>query len=144
MIPNSERTLILIKPDGIQRGLISTVIRKFQNKAFQLIALKLSNPPIQVFKEHYIEHQHKPFYNDTVQYMITGPVCIMVWEGIDVIAQSRKLNGATHPTQSDIGTIRGDYALDMARGIVHASDSIEAANREIKLWFNENEIVKYL
>ncbi|HEY3631946.1 MAG TPA: nucleoside-diphosphate kinase [Jatrophihabitantaceae bacterium] len=134
-----ERTLILIKPDGVARGLSGEVIRRVEAKGYRLVAVDLRVPTPDLLAEHYAEHLGKPFYEPLVQFMSSGPVIAVVAEGQRVIEGFRSLAGATEPTAAAPGTIRGDlgrdWGLPVVQNIVHGSDSPESAEREIKLWF---------
>lgn len=130
-----ERTYIMIKPDGVQRGLVGEIISRFERKGFKLQAMKLYQPPRSVLEEHYADLSSKPFFPGMIDYMQSGPVCCMVWEGSGAVVTGRKMLGATKPSDSDPGTIRGDYAIDVGRNICHGSDSVENAEKEIALWF---------
>lgn len=140
---NNERTFIAIKPDGVQRGLISNILSRFENKGYKLVGIKLVTPTENLLKQHYAEHVGKPFFPKMLSYMMSGPVLATVWEGKDAVKQGRSILGATNPLNSAPGTIRGDFALDMGRNVVHGSDSVESANREINLWFKKEELVDY-
>ena len=131
--PRLERTFIMIKPDGVQRGLIGPIIERFEKRGYKLNALKLFSPTKQLLEEHYAEHKGKGFFNDLVNYMLMGPVVCMIWEGLDIVKTGRKMLGATKPLNSEPGTIRGDFSIETGRNIVHGSDSVESAEREIKL-----------
>ena len=135
-----ERTFIAIKPDGVQRGLISEIIGRFERKGFKLVALKQLIPSRQLAGKHYGIHKERPFFDNLVDFISSGPVIAMVWEGPNVIVSARKLIGATKPVDSEPGTIRGDYAIDIGRNIIHGSDGQETANFEINLWFDETEL----
>ena len=135
-----ERTFIAIKPDGVQRGLISEIIGRFERKGFKLVALKQLIPSRQLAGKHYGIHKDRPFFDNLVDFISSGPVIAMVWEGPNVIVSARKLIGATKPVDSEPGTIRGDYAIDIGRNIIHGSDGQETANFEINLWFDETEL----
>ena len=135
-----QRTFIMVKPDGVQRRLVGEVIKRFEAKGFKLTALKLLNAPESLLRNHYAEHDGKPFFPKLLAYVGSGPVAAMVWEGTGVIAAARKLVGATKPLESEPGTIRGDFAIDVGRNIIHGSDGPEAAEREIALWFNEGVV----
>ncbi|CAI5529877.1 unnamed protein product [Closterium sp. Naga37s-1] len=135
-----ERSYIMIKPDGVQRGLVGEIITRFERKGFVLRGLKLFQCPEELAKEHYKELSEKPFYGKLVEYIISGPVVAMVWEGKGVVASARKLIGATNPLAAEPGTIRGDFAVEVGRNVVHGSDSIENGEREIGLWFKEGEL----
>jgi nucleoside-diphosphate kinase len=138
-----ERTYIMIKPDGVQRGLVSDIVRRFEQRGFKLVALKLTQPSKALLEEHYGQLKTKPFFPKLITYMTSGPVVAMVWEGRDVVATGRKMLGATNPLESVPGTIRGDYAIEVGRNICHGSDSVESADREIKLWFSPAEVIDW-
>jgi len=135
-----ERTFIMVKPDGVQRKHVGEVIRKFEDKGFKLVGMKLARPNKDQLESHYEEHRGKPFLPKLVDYMLMGPVAQMVFEGNGVIATGRKMLGKTKPLESDPRTIRGDWGVDSGRNICHGSDSIEAANREIGLWIKPEEL----
>lgn len=139
----NERTFIAIKPDGVQRGLISPIIGRFEQRGFKLVAIKLTSPSESLLREHYADLQEKPFFPGLLKYMTSGPVLATVWEGKDVVKQGRAILGATNPLQSAPGTIRGDYAIDVGRNVAHGSDSVESANKEIGLWFKKEELNEY-
>ena len=127
----------MIKPDGVQRSLIGKVIERFENKGYYLKGLKLLNVTKEHAEEHYVDLKSKPFYNGLVEYIVSGPVVAMVWEGKNVVATGRKIIGATNPLASEPGTIRGDFCIDVGRNIIHGSDAVESAKKEIQLWFPE-------
>ena len=135
-----ERTFIMIKPDGVQRGLVGDIIKRFETKGLKLVALKMSTPGKELFEKHYSDLSSKGFFAGLVTYASSGPVVAMVWEGHNAVVTGRKMLGATRPDDSAPGTIRGDYAIDVGRNIIHGSDSVDSANKEINLWFQENEI----
>ena len=137
---NQERTFIAIKPDGVQRGLISEIIGRFERKGFKLVALKQLIPSKELAQNHYGVHKERPFFNDLVNFISSGPVVAMVWEGSGVILSARKLIGATKPLDAEPGTIRGDLSIDVGRNIIHGSDGPDTAAFEIALWFNSDEI----
>jgi nucleoside-diphosphate kinase len=132
-----ERTFIMIKPDGVQRGLVGDIISRFEKKGFKLVAMKLEAPGKAKFEQHYADLSSKGFFAGLVQYAASGPVVAMVWEGHNVVLTGRKMLGATRPDDSAPGTIRGDFAIDVGRNVIHGSDSVESANKEIALWFGE-------
>lgn len=140
---STERTFIAIKPDGVQRGLISSILSRFENRGYKLVAIKLAQPTEALLREHYDDLQEKPFFPSLLSYMLSGPVLATVWEGKDVVKQGRAILGATNPLQSAPGTIRADFAIDMGRNVCHGSDSVESANKEIGLWFKKEELVDY-
>ncbi|RYM05393.1 nucleoside-diphosphate kinase [Sporolactobacillus sp. THM7-7] len=136
-----ERTFLMVKPDAVRRGLIGTIVSRFEAKGFKMIAGKLMVISDDLVKKHYQEHEGKPFYDDLIDFMTSGPVFAMVWEGEDVISLSRTMMGATDPKKALPGTIRGDFATLVNRNVIHGSDSPESAKREIKLFFNADELV---
>jgi nucleoside-diphosphate kinase len=132
-----EQTYIMIKPDGVQRGLVGEIIKRFETKGYTLRGLKIVNVERAHAETHYADLSSKPFFPALVDYIISGPVVAMVWEGKGVVLTGRKLIGATNPLNSEPGTIRGDFAIDMGRNIIHGSDAVESAKHEIALWFPE-------
>ena len=132
-----ERTYIMIKPDGVQRHLVGSITSRFEQKGYKLVALKLWAPPRDFMESHYEDLKDKGFFGGLIDYMVSGPVVSMVWEGVGVVKEGRKMLGATKPSDSAPGTIRGDYCVEVGRNICHGSDSVESANREIELWFPE-------
>ena len=133
-----EKSFVMMKPDAVARRLMGKILTRFEEKGLQLKAIKLMTISEDLAKEHYGEHSEKPFFNDLVEYITSGPVLAMVIEGEDAISLIRKMVGATNPQEADLGTIRGDYAVETGRNIIHASDAPESAEREIGLFFNEN------
>ncbi|MGQ9865985.1 MAG: nucleoside-diphosphate kinase [Pseudanabaenaceae cyanobacterium] len=138
-----ERTFIAIKPDGVQRGLVGEIIRRFEAKGFQLVGLKLVQVTRELAEKHYAEHRERSFFPGLVEFITSGPVVAMVWEGKGVIAASRKAIGKTNPLEADLGTIRGDFGVDLGRNIIHGSDAPDTAEREIALWFAPHEIASW-
>ncbi|XP_058203582.1 nucleoside diphosphate kinase 3-like [Rhododendron vialii] len=138
-----ERTFIAIKPDRVQRGLISEIISRFERKGFKLVAIKIVVPSKDFAKKHYHDLKERPFFNGLCDFLSSGPVIAMVWEGEGVIKYGRKLIGATDPQKSEPGTIRGDLAVVVGRNIIHGSDGPETAQDEIGLWFKPEELVSY-
>ena len=130
---NTEQSFIMIKPDGVQRGLVSRILGRFEDRGFKLVALKMLSPSEELLREHYQDLQSKPFFPGLLKYMLSGPVVATVWEGKDVVKTGRTILGATNPLASAPGTIRGDFALDVGRNVCHGSDSVESAQREISL-----------
>lgn len=126
----------MVKPDGVKRGLVGEIIQRFEQKGFKLVELKMLTPTRELAEEHYGVHRDKPFFAGVVDFISSGPVVATVWEGDDVIALSRKLVGATKPSEAAPGTIRGDYANSVGENLIHGSDSVENAEAEIKLWFS--------
>lgn len=138
-----EQTFIMIKPDAVQRNLIGVIVNRFEQKGFKLVAAKLMQVNDALAKEHYQEHVGKPFFQDLIQFITSGPVFAMVWEGENVIASARTMMGKTNPQEAVPGTIRGDYGVVTHRNIIHGSDSKESAIREINLFFKEEELITY-
>lgn len=136
-----EKTLILVKPDGVKRGLGGEIIRRFEQRGLTLAALKLLHISAAQAASHYEEHRDKPFFNQLLQYITSGPVIAMVVSGNNAIKVVRTMMGTTNPADAVPGTIRGDYALTMAENIIHGSDSHESAEREIALYFTAAEII---
>lgn len=135
-----ERTYVMIKPDGVHRGLVGTIIQRFEHRGYKLIALKMVTPSRELLENHYEDLKEKKFFPSLIEYMLMGPVVAMVWQGMSVVSTGRKIVGATNPLDSTPGTIRGDYCIDTGRNIIHASDKVEAAEREIGLWFTPAEV----
>lgn len=138
-----ERTFLAIKPDGVQRKLVGEIIRRFEAKGFTLVGLKLMNVSRELAETHYGVHKEKPFFPGLVNFITSGPVVGMVWEGKGVIASARKIIGATNPLNAEPGTLRGDFGVDVGRNIIHGSDAPETAEQEIKLWFKDEELVSW-
>jgi nucleoside-diphosphate kinase len=132
-----ERTLILIKPDAVERKLTGEILRRFENRGFAIIAMKMLTPSRPVAEEHYAEHKGKPFFGSLVDFLSGAPLVALVLEAPDAIALSRKTIGATKPADAAPGTIRGDLTVQLQQNLVHGSDSPESAARELKLWFPE-------
>jgi nucleoside-diphosphate kinase len=135
-----ERTLFLIKPDAVERRLIGEIIARFERRGFDVRGLKLVRVSEQQAAEHYVEHVGKPFYPELVEFITSGRVVAMVIEGVGAVAAVRSMMGATNPLDSAAGTIRGDYALDLGRNVVHGSDSPGSAAREIAIFFADGEL----
>ncbi|KAM9817388.1 NME/NM23 nucleoside diphosphate kinase 2a [Neosynchiropus ocellatus] len=138
-----ERTFIAIKPDGVQRCLIGEIIKRFEQKGFKLVGMKMLQPSEDLLMKHYADLKDLPFFPGLVKYMSSGPVVAMVWEGQGVVKTGRVMLGETKPQESKPGTIRGDFCIDVGRNIIHGSDSVDSANKEISLWFKEDELVTY-
>lgn len=136
-----ERTFLAVKPDGVQRQLVGEIIRRFESKGFTLVGLKLLKVSRELAEQHYGVHKERPFFPSLVNFITSGPVVAMVWEGEGVVASARKMIGATNPLNSEPGTIRGDYGINIGRNLIHGSDAIETAQYEIGLWFTESELV---
>lgn len=138
-----EKTFLMVKPDGVQRQLIGDIVARFERKGLQLVGAKLMTIPAEIAEQHYGEHKGKPFYGELVSFITSGPVFAMVWQGENVIELTRKMMGKTNPKDAEPGTIRGDYSMTVGQNIIHGSDSPESADREIALFFNQNELVEY-
>ncbi|RWR14978.1 nucleoside-diphosphate kinase [Siminovitchia fortis] len=138
-----EKTFLMVKPDGVQRELIGEIVSRFEKKGFQLIGAKLMNISNELAEEHYGEHKERPFFGELVEFITSGPVFAMVWQGENVIATARQMMGATNPAEAAPGTIRGDFGVTVGKNIIHGSDSPESAKREIGLFFNDSELIEY-
>ncbi|MES1025700.1 MULTISPECIES: nucleoside-diphosphate kinase [Chroococcaceae] len=138
-----ERTFLAIKPDGVQRGLVGEIISRFEAKGFTLVGLKFMQVSRELAEQHYGVHREKPFFAGLVEFITSGPVVAMVWEGDGVIAAARKMIGATNPLNAEPGTIRGDFGVDIGRNIIHGSDAPETATQEVSLWFKDEELVSW-
>lgn len=138
-----QKSFVMMKPDAVSRRLMGKILSRFEEKGLQVIAVKLMQIDEELAKTHYGEHTDKPFFEDLVTYITSSPSLAMVIKGEDAISTIRKMVGATNPLEADLGTIRGDFAMDTGRNIIHASDSPESAEREINLFFDENEICDY-
>ncbi|KAK5895554.1 hypothetical protein CgunFtcFv8_009238 [Champsocephalus gunnari] len=143
MAEQKERTFIAIKPDGVQRGIIGEVIKRFETKGFKLVGMKMLHAPQDLLEEHYIDLKERPFFPTLMKYMTSGPVVAMVWEGKGAVKTGRVMLGETNPADSKPGTIRGDFCIDVSKNIIHGSDSVDSANTEIALWFKEGDLCSY-
>lgn len=132
-----EKTLVLIKPDAVERKLVGQIIRIYEKKGLNITALKLIRPSVKIAEEHYSEHRDKSFFVELIKFITRSHVCAMIIEGKNVIETVRKINGSTDPLQADAGSVRGQFALSKSENSVHSSDSIESAEREINIWFPE-------
>ncbi|CAG5897628.1 unnamed protein product [Menidia menidia] len=162
----NERTFIAVKPDGVQRKLVGDIVRRFEKRGFKLVGLKLVQVQLVHFvlpllrfcmrygrlemeasehllREHYCNLKSKPFFNRLISYMSSGPVILMVWQGLDVVKTAHKMMGETNPAESQPGTIRGDYCVEVDKNLIHGSDSVESAQTEISLWFGQNELHRW-
>ncbi len=138
-----ERTFVMVKPDGVQRGIVGQVMERFESKGLKLVAAKFMRIDEELASKHYGEHEGKPFYEALVKFITSGPVLAMVWEGENSITTVRTVVGKTNPADAGPGTIRGDFGMTTGRNIIHASDSPASAEREINLFFQENEVLDY-
>ena len=133
----AERTFIMVKPDGVQRGIVGSIVSRFEAKGFQLLSLRQMSPSREHLEKHYADLSGKGFFASLINYMASSPVVAMVWAGDGVVAEGRKMLGATKPSESLMGTIRGDFCIDIGRNVCHGSDGPDAAEHEIALWFPE-------
>ena len=142
---NDERTFVMVKPDGVQRGLIGEIVSRFEDRGLKLVGAKFMQIDEELAHEHYGEHEGQPFFEGLVEFITSGPVFAMVWEGADATRQVRKMMGETDPAESPPGTIRGDLGLDLGHNVIHGSDhEDEGANeREIELFFDDSELVDW-
>src|SRR5437588_4801347 len=138
-----QRTLILIKPDGVQRRLVGTILQRFERKGLRLVALKLVQASRELAEKHYAVHKGKPFYESLLSFLTSGPTLAIVWEGREAVAVVRALMGPTDGTKAAPATIRGDFALSVQNNLTHGSDSAENAALEIALWFSPQELIAY-
>jgi len=138
-----ERSLVLVKPDGVQRGLIGEIINRLERRGLRLIAAKFMHVSQELAETHYDIHKGKPFYDGLIEYITSAPVMAMVWEGPNAIAAVRQTMGATRPTEAAPGTVRHDFALEAGRNLTHASDSPENGEMETALWFRPEELVRW-
>lgn len=138
-----ERTYVMVKPDGVQRGLVGEVISRIERRGLKIAALRMNTISQEMAKKHYAEHAQKPFFKSLIDFIISGPSVSMVVEGKNAVSVMRAINGATNPVNAATGSIRGDLALDTGRNVVHASDSPESAAREIGIHFKDAEISEY-
>jgi len=142
---DAERTFVMVKPDGVQRGLIGEIVSRFEDRGLKLVGAKFVQLSEELAREHYGEHEDKPFFDGLVEFITSGPVMAMVWEGQDATRQVRRMMGETDPAESPPGTIRGDLGLDLGRNVIHGSDhEDEGANeREVERFFDEDELLDY-
>ncbi len=138
-----DETYVMVKPDGVQRGLVGEIISRIERRGLKIVALRMNFIDEDAAKEHYAEHKEKPFFDSLIAYVTSGPSVSMIVQGKNAIPIMRTINGATNPVDASPGTIRGDFAIETGRNIVHASDSQEAARREISIHFGEKESVDY-
>lgn len=139
-----ERTLILVKPDGVQRGLIGEIIIRFERRGLKLIGMKFMQMSEELARRHYAVHEGRPFYEGLVSYITSGPVVAMAWEGNEAILAARNTIGSTKPVEAAAGTIRGDLGMEVGRNLVHGSDSPENGVKEVSLFFTEDELVDWV
>ena len=135
-----ERTFVAIKPDAVKRGLIGRIIKRFENRGYKIVGMKMLQPTTKMAEQHYAEHIGKPFYNRLIRYITSGPIIAMVLQGENVVKGARQLMGSTQPNDAEVGTLRADFAQTMEFNVVHGSDSAESAQREIDIYFSPEEI----
>jgi nucleoside-diphosphate kinase len=138
-----ERTLVLIKPDGVQRLLVGRIIDRYEQRGLKLVGLKLVLVDRSLAERHYAVHRERPFFRQLVDFITSAPLVALALEGLNAVAVCRAINGATRPEEAAPGTLRGDYALETGQNLVHASDSPETAEAELGLWFSPSELVDY-
>jgi nucleoside-diphosphate kinase len=138
-----ERTLVLVKPDGVVRGLIGEVISRLEHRGLRLVAAKFIQVSRELAETHYAIHKGKPFFDGLIQYITSAPVMAMIWEGPNAVAAVRQTMGSTRPTEAAPGSLRHDYALDIGRNLTHASDSVENGEKEVALWFKPGELISW-
>lgn len=138
-----ERTLIIAKPDAVQRGLIGEIVRRFENRGLRIVGMKFMQISRELASRHYAEHEGKKFYESLLAYITSAPVVVMVLEGSEAVTVARNTIGETHPRDSKPGTIRGDFGIEKGRNLVHGSDSVTSAEREINLFFAAEELVNW-
>jgi nucleoside-diphosphate kinase len=138
-----EKTFVMVKPDGVQRNIVGEVIRRYEAKGFTLVGLKMLKVSRELAEKHYGVHKERPFFGSLVDFITSGPVVAMVWQGDGVVASARKIIGATNPLNAEPGTIRGDFGVSIGRNLIHGSDAIETAQTEIALWFSNDELVSW-
>ena len=138
-----EQTYLMVKPDGVQRGLCGEILSRFEKKGLKIVAMKMMIIPKEVAENHYGEHKDRPFFPSLISYITSGPVLAMVWEGESAVSVCRNMMGKTNPKESAPGTIRGDFGMQTGMNIIHGSDSVESAEREISIFFKPEELVSY-
>uniref|UniRef100_A0A4W4GRV4 Nucleoside diphosphate kinase, mitochondrial n=1 Tax=Electrophorus electricus TaxID=8005 RepID=A0A4W4GRV4_ELEEL len=141
--PSLSMTLVAVKPDGVQRRLVGQIIKRFEQRGFRLVGLKMVQVSEELLDQHYVSLHKKPFYPSLLRYMTSGPVVAMVWEGHNVVKSTRMLVGDTNSAEAMPGTLRGDFSIHVSRNVVHASDSTEVAQKEISLWFQCSELIDW-
>jgi len=138
-----ERTFIMIKPDGVQRGMVGEIVNRFERKGFKIVGAKFMQVSQELAEAHYSQHSERPFFGELVNFITSSPVFAMVLEGDNIIAAARVMMGATNPVEASPGTMRGDLAVSIGMNMIHGSDSSESADREINLWFDAKELTSY-
>ncbi|HAJ05118.1 MAG TPA: nucleoside-diphosphate kinase [Chloroflexi bacterium] len=138
-----ETTLLLVKPDGVQRGLVGTIISKIEQRGLNIVGMKMLSVSNELAEAHYAIHEDKPFYNGLISYITSSPVVAIAWQGNKAVSVLRQVLGSTNPTEANPGTIRGDYAIDIGRNLTHGSDSAENGKIEVNLWFTPEELIEW-
>ncbi len=138
-----ETTLLLVKPDGVQRGLVGTIISKIEQRGLNIVGMKMLSVSNELAEAHYAIHKDKPFYNGLISYITSSPVVAIAWQGNKAVSVLRQVLGSTNPTEANPGTIRGDYAIDIGRNLTHGSDSAENGKIEVNLWFTPEELIEW-
>ena len=138
-----ERTLLLIKPDGVQRGLVGPIIDKIERRGLRMIGMKMMAVSTGLAETHYSIHKGKPFYDSLIDYITSAPIVAIAWQGSKAVAVVRQVLGATDPTEAQPGTVRGDYGIDIGRNLTHGSDSVKNGMAEINLWFKADELIEW-
>ena len=138
-----EQTFVMIKPDGVQRGLVGEIISRIERKGLRIVAMRMCQVTDETARRHYAEHVEKPFFNSLIEFITSSPAVPMIVEGADAVSVMRTIAGATDPKEALVGTIRGDFGLDVGRNLIHSADSLESAKREIAIHFTEAEVVLY-
>jgi nucleoside-diphosphate kinase len=139
----TERTLVLVKPDGVQRQLVGRILTRYEDRGLRIVGLKLVKVDRELAERHYAVHRGKPFFEGLVAFITSGPLVAAALEGPDAISMVRTMNGATRPLEAAPGTVRGDLAVEMGQNLVHASDSPESAATELGIWFTPDELISY-
>ena len=135
-----QTTFVMVKPDGVQRGLVGNIIQRFENKGLRLVGLRQLTPSLELAESHYAVHSERPFYSGLIEFITSGPVVAMAWTGVDAISVARNIIGPTNGREADPGTIRGDFAMDIGHNIIHGSDGEDTAAFELGLWFPDGVI----
>jgi len=138
-----EQTFVMIKPDGVQRGLIGEIVSRIERKGLRIVAMRMCQVTDETARRHYAEHVEKPFFSSLIEFITSSPAVPMIVEGADAVSVMRTIAGATDPKEALVGTIRGDFGLDVGRNLIHSADSLESAKREIAIHFTEAETVLY-
>ena len=138
-----EQTFVMIKPDGVQRGLVGEIISRIERKGLRIVAMRMCQVTDETARRHYAEHVEKPFFNSLIEFITSSPAVPMIVEGVDAVSVMRTIAGATDPKEALVGTIRGDFGLDVGRNLIHSADSLESAKKEIAIHFTEKDVVLY-